>query len=295
MRIKFGQHTIDVSERLLLVGILNVSPDSVADTHATTDPERAIARGVELWRAGADIVEVGGQSGRTDTDQISVDEEITRVVPVVKGLAEQGIKVGIDTWRAEVAAAAISAGACLVNDSGGMVDRDMPSVVADGDASLVVMETPVRPKERGFPGYTDVVQQVCDALRSGTERALACGVPRDRLLIDPGLDYGKTPSESLVILRHLDEIARLGFPIFLAVSRKYFVGVITDTGPLDRLGGTLAALAWGFSKGARVARVHDVKEAWQAARMVEALLWNRGQLDDPYPDERLMWLPATHG
>jgi len=274
-------------ERPLLMGIVNANPDSVSD-RVHPDP---VARGLSLVADGADVVDVGGESGRTDRPPVSAAEEIARVAPVIRALAAEGVAVSVDTFRAEVAEAALEAGAAIVNDVGGLLEPAIAQLAARFGAGLVVMHTRARPKEEAFPGYEDVVSDVRAFLAERVEAALDAGVAAEQLVLDPGLDYAKTPAESIEILRRLPELHALGRPLLLAVSNKYFVGMLTGRAPDERLAGTLAALAHGVEFGGAIARVHDVRAAADFLAVRAAL---RGDgppaLAGDAADEALKWL-----
>ena len=279
-------------DRPLVMGILNATPDSVADLHRLTSVDARVHHGEALARAGADLVDVGGESGRTDRPASSPAEEVERVVPVIRRLAAQGIACSVDTFRVEVAAAAIEAGAVLVNDVSGLADLDMARLAAGTGAGLVVMHTRAAPKQEHFPGYADPVGDVIALLRERMARAAELGVRAEQLVVDPGPDFAKTPEESVAVLRRLGELAVLERPVLLAVSRKYFVGMLTGRAPDERLAGTLAALAAGLDAGAQLVRVHDVAEVVayldvRAALRSSAPPVFRGDRADP----ALKWLP----
>jgi dihydropteroate synthase len=278
-------------ERPLLMGILNTTPDSVSDSERLDTVERRVAYGRALAGAGADVVDVGGESGRTDRPPVSVAEEIARVEPTVRALAAAGIAVGIDTFRAEVAEAAVAAGASLINDVAGLADPAMARLAARTGAGLVVMHTRADPKTAAFPGYDDPLADVAAFLEERVRLAQAEGVAPEQLVVDPGLDYAKTPEESIAVLRRLGELRALQRPILLAVSRKYFVGMVTGRRPDERLAGTLAALAHGVEQGAAIVRVHDVRAAVDYLAVRAALLAEGAPAlaGDP-ADESLKWL-----
>lgn len=297
MRVSAAGHLLELQlERPAIMGIVNVGEDSVADPlrlWALPDQLR-VARA--QTQAGAEIVDVGAQSGRTDTGIISVGREIELLLPLVDALAAEGVVVSIDTWRAEVAEAAVNAGAAIVNDVSGLADPDMAAVAASTGAALVLMHTRAAPKTVAFPGYEDPVADVVEMLQTLIERALEAGVSAEQILLDPGLDFAKTPQESIEVLRRLEELHKLGRPLLLAVSRKYFLGMLTGRGPVDRLAGTLAALSFGVDAGAQILRVHDVAEAADFLAVRAAL---RGQgiaemAGDP-ADQTLKWLPPKLG
>jgi dihydropteroate synthase len=238
--------------------VLNVTPDSFSDGGTYAGTEAAVARGLAMAAEGAAIVDVGGESGRTDREVIPVDEEIERVVPLVERLAADGVTVSVDTWRAPVARAALAAGAAMINDVSALSDPGVADACAVSGASLVVTHTRVPPKVKGFPGYGDVVSDVIELLEERAAAAEARGVARSKLVFDPGIDLGKTPAESIEVLRRLPELAVLGGPLLLAVSRKDFIGALTGRAPAARDPGTLAAVDRAVAGGADILRVHDV-------------------------------------
>lgn len=242
-----------------LMAILNATPDSFSDPGDHPDLEARVERGRELMAQGADMVDVGGESGTTNRPPVQAAEEIERVVPLIGRLAAAGTSVSVDTYKAPVAQAAVEAGAVMVNDPSGLIDPDVAAVCAASGARLVVTHTRARPKEKLHrPRYDDVVEDVKRFLSERLEVARAAGVADDRLLVCPGPDLGKDPAQTIDLLRRLDEVTSLGLPVLLAVSRKDFVGALTHRSPRERLGGTLAAIAHGLDHGASVLRVHDV-------------------------------------
>jgi dihydropteroate synthase len=292
VRLQLRDTTLDLrAGEPVVMGILNIGRDSVADSSVLTGIEQQVQCGLDLMAAGAGIVDVGVLSGRTDTAPISVDEEIARLCPVVKALAGAGVAVSIDTWRAATVAAAVEAGAVLINDTSGLLDPTVADLAAASGAGLVVMHTRAAPKQEHFPAYADPVLDVLEFLRERIGLAIDRGVSAEQILIDPGLDYAKAPRESVEVLRHLGELAVLGRPILLAVSRKYFIGMLTDALPEARLAGTIAALEFGVSAGAQIVRVHDVAQVSQYLRLRAALRGDSevdmlGRRDD----DRLKWI-----
>jgi dihydropteroate synthase len=271
------------------MGILNTTPDSVSDGERYLTLDAQLERARELVAAGADLIDVGGESGRTDRAAVSEDDEIARVLPLVESLAADGVPVSVDTWKPGVARAVVEAGASMLNDVSGLESEGLSEVAASSGAALVLMHTRAAPKTAAFPAYDDVFGDVESMLRDLIGRARELGVPDDQLVIDPGPDFAKTPAESVAVLRRLGDLRALGRPVLLAVSRKYFVGAITGRRPLERVGGTLAALAHGLDHGAAILRVHDVAAVRDFLRV-------RGVLagDDEVPefdsaDERLKW------
>ena len=249
---------LDLTERPLIMGIVNIGDDSVADTsHLRTLDERlAFAR--RQLEHGADMIDIGVQSGRTDTAIISEADELERLLPLLHALAEDEVRVSVETWRPAVASAAIAAGAAIINDVSGLADPALATIAAETGAGLVVMHTRAQPKQARFPDYEDPVVDVVEMLRERCAAAIALGVDPDQLIVDPGLDFAKTPAESVEVLRRLDDLRSLERPILLAVSRKYFLGMLTARPPAERLAGTLAAIDHGVGHGASILRVHDV-------------------------------------
>jgi dihydropteroate synthase len=243
------------------MGVVNATPDSFSDPQGDKSLAALVERAHELAEAGAAIVDVGGQSGRTDQPPVGVEEESARVVPLIERLAHDGLTVSVDTWRAPVARAALAAGASMVNDMSGLSDPEVADACAQADARLVITHTRVPPKVKRFPGYSDVVADVIGLLRERAAVARERGVDQGRIVFDPGIDLAKTPAQSVEVLRRLPEIVRLGRPLLVAVSRKDFVGALTGRAPAARDAGTLAALGVAADAGARYLRVHDVASA----------------------------------
>jgi dihydropteroate synthase len=247
--------------RPLLMGIVNATPDSFSDPQGDKSLAELVDLALAQVAAGAALIDVGGESGRTDTEAVPVEEEIHRVVPVVERLRGEGVTVSVDTWRAPVAGAALEAGAAMINDVSGLSEPEVADACAAAGAALVITHTRVPPKTKGFPAHGDVVEDVIALLRERVEEARARGVAGEQLLLDPGIDLGKTPAESVEILRRLPELRKLGRPLLVGVSRKDFVGALTGRPPADRRAGTLAALGAAADGGAAILRVHDVADA----------------------------------
>lgn len=245
----------------LLMGIINATPDSFSDPQGAKSLEELEARAHCLVSDGAGLIDVGGESGRTDRPAVSAEEEAERVVPLIERLAADGLTVSVDTWREPVARAALDVGARMVNDVSGLSDPEVASACAEAGARLVVTHTRVPPKVKGFPHYEDVVSDVREFLLERAAMALERGVSDAALILDPGLDLGKSPAESIELLRRLPELAELGRPLLVAASRKDFVGALTARPPAGRDAGTLAALGCAVDGGAAILRVHDVAAA----------------------------------
>ncbi|HEY1687350.1 MAG TPA: dihydropteroate synthase [Solirubrobacteraceae bacterium] len=293
MRIKAAGQSLELApRRALVMGIVNVGDDSVADELELSTLPQQLEQARRLLEAGAAIIDIGAQSGRTDTPIIAAEQEIAQLTPIVKALAAEGVVVSVDTWRAKVASAAIEAGAAIVNDVSGLADPEMASLIARTGAALVLMHTRAAPKVRNFPGYEDPVHDVAAMLEELVGRAKDAGIASEQLILDPGLDFAKTPQESIEVLRRLGELHRFGLPLLLAVSRKYFIGMLTNRQPGQRLAGTLAAIAHGVDAGAQIVRVHDVAEVVDFLAVRDALR-SEGPatlLGDP-DAESLKWIP----
>jgi dihydropteroate synthase len=245
------------------MGVVNASPDSFSDAGRFASLDAQVERARELLTAGADVIDVGGESGITKRPPVEPDEEIARVVPLIERIAAEGALVSVDTYKPAVAEAAVEAGAQIVNDVSGLRDPGLADVCARTGAALVLMHTRAAPKQRlqdpAF--YDDVVGDVVAFLGERMELARDRGVADEQLLLDPGPDFAKTPAQTVAILRRLDALHELGRPLLLAISRKDFIGAITGRPPAGRDAGTLAALGHGADAGAHVFRVHDVAAA----------------------------------
>lgn len=293
-----GARTLRLGERPWLMGIVNATPDSFSDGGRYPDLESRVALARELLAAGADVIDVGGESGVTNRPAVSPEEEIARVVPLIERIAgELGALVSVDTYKPAVAAAAIAAGATIVNDVSGLRDPGLADVCAATGAALVVMHTRAAPKQRLHDAAYDgrMADDVVAFLRERITVALERGVAFEQLLLDPGPDFGKTPAQTVEVLRRLDDVLALGRPVLLALSRKDFIGAITGRPPRERLAGTLAALAWGADAGGHVFRVHDVAEAAEFLAVRDVLRGRRELERDVRLDDALRWEPADGG
>jgi dihydropteroate synthase len=272
--LKAGAHTLELGERPLLMGIVNASPDSFSDggRHGTFDAQSQLAE--ELLAAGAEIIDIGGESATTGRPAVAVEQEIERVVPLVERVAGTlGALVSVDTYKPAVAAAAIAAGASIVNDVSGLRDPALADVCAATGAALVVMHTRAAPRERLQDPelYDDVTAEVLAFLRERIDVAEAAGVASEQLIVDPGPDFAKTPAQTIRLLAEADRLHELGRPVLMAVSRKDFIGALTGRPPRERLAGTLAALAHGVDHGAHIFRMHDVAAAADFLKVRAAL------------------------
>jgi dihydropteroate synthase len=278
---------VELGARPLLMGIVNASPDSFSDggRYGSVDERVALAR--ELVRQGADILDVGGESASTGRPPVAAQQEIDLVAPLIERIVEEPAigdlsparpLVSVDTYKPEVARAAIAAGASIVNDVSGLRDPELARVCAQSGAALVVMHTRAKPRERlQDPDlYSDVVTDAMEFLSERIELALGLGVRREQLIVDPGPDFAKTPAQTIDLLSHVGILHQLRLPLLMAVSRKDFIGALLRRPPRERLAGTLAAVAHGAQIGAHIFRVHDVAEVHDFLRVRRFL---RGELE----------------
>lgn len=261
-------------DRVYVMGILNVTPDSFSDGGSHLGVDAALQGARRLLAAGADIVDVGGESTRPGSNAVSVEEELARVLPAVRALVpELDVPVSVDTRRAEVAAESVAAGASIINDVSGFRDPAMVEVATTTDAGLVVMHMLGEPRtmQRG-PHYDDVVAEVCAYLAEQARMLERAGVARERIALDPGLGFGKTTAHNLELLRRLEEIVALGYPVLIGASRKRFIGEVTGVDvPAERVQGSVAVASWSALLGADIVRVHDVAPTREALAMIAAI------------------------
>ena len=291
--LRLRDRTVDVQAgRPLIMGIVNAGADSFSDAVRLDTLEGQVQRGLELAAEGADLVDVGAESGVTYTPAAPAGDEAARVVPLVERLAAEGVSVSVDTWKPEVARGALEAGAVMLNDVSGLRDPALAELAARTGAALVLMHTRAEPKREAFPDYDDVAADVEAFLRERIDLALDHGVAREQIVLDPGPDFAKTPAQTVAVLRELDRLHALGRPLLLAVSRKYFLGAITGRPPAERLAGTLAAATWAADAGAAILRVHDVA-AVRDALAVRAVLDGHDEVPAfDGSDEELKWIRA---
>ncbi len=266
---------MDFASKTCVMGILNVTPDSFSDGGRHLNKNRAVEHVLKMLEEGADIIDIGGESTRPGADRISVKEEIKRVVPVIEKLAGKiKIPISIDTCKSAVAKAALSSGASIVNDISGLwFDRKMPEVAARYNVPLVIMHIKGTPKNmQKNPVYKALLPEIIDYLRDSIEFARSAGVEEDKIIIDPGIGFGKTVQHNLEIINRLNEFAGLEKPILLGPSRKSFIGKSSGDLPVtERLEGTAAAIAIGIFNGANIIRVHDVKEMSRVAKIADSI------------------------
>lgn len=266
-RVEFG-------ERTRVMGILNVTPDSFSDGGRFFDSRQAIEHGLQMARDGADMIDVGGESSRPGAEPVPVEEELKRVVPVIKALSgETDCLLSVDTRKARVAEASLAAGAHLINDITALThDPAMPAVARDQGAGVILMHMRGDPKTMQLaPAYGDVVEEVAGYLEQRIRDLEGVGLSRHSLAVDPGIGFGKTVEHNVSLIARVDRLAHLGRPVVIGLSRKSFIGTITGREVQDRLPGSLAATAYVIQRGAHVIRVHDVKESCDVARLMDIL------------------------
>jgi dihydropteroate synthase len=268
---------LDTGDHTLVMGVVNPTPDSFSDGGRWTEPGAATRRGFRIWDEGADIIDVGGESTRPGAQPVNVDEELARVIPVVEALAAHGIVVSVDTSKPDVARAAIDAGAEIVNDVTGLGDPAMIELCAATGVGVVIMHMQGEPRTmQQDPTYGDVVADVADFLRDRTASAVDGGVERSRIVVDPGIGFGKTFEHNLALLANIGELGS-GRPVLIGASRKRFLGTILERAgrphaPDDRDTATAATVALAIAAGAALVRVHNVAGAVDAARTADAIV-----------------------
>ncbi|MEE8328563.1 MAG: dihydropteroate synthase [Thermodesulfovibrionia bacterium] len=275
MKLIWKNFNLDFASKTCVMGILNVTPDSFSDSGLYFNKNRAVEHVLKMLEEGADIIDIGGESTRPGADRISVKEEIKRVVPVIEKLVGKiKIPISIDTCKSAVAKAALSSGASIVNDISGLwFDRKMPEVVARHNIPLVIMHIKGTPKNmQKNPVYKALIPEIIDYLRGSIEFARSAGVEEDKIIIDPGIGFGKTVQHNLEIIKRLNEFAGLEKPILLGPSRKSFIGKSLGGLPVtERLEGTASAIAIGIFNGANIIRVHDVKAMVRVAKIADSI------------------------
>jgi dihydropteroate synthase len=255
------------------MGVLNVTPDSFSDGGRFGRTEAAVEAGLAMAAAGADWVDVGGESTRPGAEPVPLEEELARTIPVVLALAAEGVRTSIDTMKPQVAAEALAAGAAMVNDVTALRAPAMREVCAAARCEVCLMHMQSEPRTMQLePKYGDVVEEVRTFLLAAAALAEQEGVARQRIWLDPGIGFGKTLEHNLQLLRHLDRLVAAGYPVLIGASRKSFIGALTGAGTANRLPGTIAAHVLAQAGGVRMVRVHDVAEARQAADVAAAIL-----------------------
>ncbi len=259
-------------KRPLVMGIVNVTPDSFSDGRPDFSPQRAIRHGLELAAQGAHMLDIGGESSRPGAAPVSVDEELARVIPVIEGLRDTGIPLSVDTTKPAVMRQALDAGADMINDITGFQDAQAIEAVRHSDCALCVMHMQGEPRTMQLePTYDNVVIDIRDYLRDRASALGDAGVSSNRIVLDPGLGFGKTVAQNYELLKRLSELSSNAMPILLGVSRKSMIGHVVDRPADQRLAGSLAAMLAGISQGANIVRVHDVQQTVDAIRVWQAV------------------------
>ena len=263
-----GPYQLDYGKKTLIMGILNATPDSFSDGGCYINVDDAVAKAKQLVADGADIIDIGGESTRPGADFVSADEELSRVIPVIQAVSQEvEVPISIDTYKAEVAKQAVQAGAHIINDVwGGKMDPAMPKIVADLNVPYIIMHNR---KEKTYASF--MRDAICDLYES-IQLAKSAGVRDENIILDPGIGFAKDLALNLEMMRNLDIIVALGYPVLLGTSRKSMIGAVLDLPPSERLEGTGATVCYGIQKGCQMMRVHDVKEIARMAKMMDALV-----------------------
>ncbi|MBE7443948.1 MAG: dihydropteroate synthase [Planctomycetia bacterium] len=272
--VPYSSGTLYLGSKTYVMGILNVTPDSFYDGKRYDAGENAIEHALKMAEEGADIIDVGGESTRPGASPLSEEEETNRVIPVVKKLSKKLRKpISIDTYKAKVAEKAIDAGASIINDIGGLLmDKKMAQVAAGSQTPVIIMHKKGTPRTmQKYPMRENVLSGIMSSFRKSLSIAIDAGIDKDRIILDPGIGFGKTVQQNLEILKRLKEFQSMGFPILIGTSRKQFIGTILNLSVRERLYGTLATIAVAVMNGAHIVRVHDVRESVQVVTMCDAI------------------------
>ncbi len=272
--LKCSSYNLELGKRTLIMGILNVTPDSFSDGGLYNRLDKALDHAEKMVEDGADIIDIGGESSRPGSEPVPENIELERILPVIEKLAKKvNVPLSIDTYKASVARRALDAGACLVNDISALEDPNMADVLAEYNVPIVLMHKQGTPRDMQVnPSYNSLIPEIIGYLKSRIQIALDRGIQSDQIIIDPGIGFGKTTEHNLEILRKLKEFKSLNKPILIGTSRKSFIGKILDLPIEDRLEGTAATVAIAIANGADIIRVHDVKEMKRVALMTDAIV-----------------------
>lgn len=272
-------HSLDLGKRTHVMGVLNVTPDSFSDGGLYFQKEKAIEHGLLLAQDGADIIDVGGESTRPFSEEVSLQEELDRVVPVVEALSKEvQVPISIDTCKAEVARRALKAGASIINDISALrFDPDIVSVAAEAGVPVILMHMQGTPGDmQKNPSYQNLIPEILDFLKRAVDRAVSGGIKNDLIIVDPGIGFGKTVEHNLEVIRELGQFRVLGRPVLLGTSNKTFIGQLLNKEPHDRDTGTMATIAAGVLNGANIVRVHNVKKAVETVKIIDAIKTGKG-------------------
>jgi dihydropteroate synthase len=266
--IHCGAHTLDFSKKTLIMGILNVTPDSFSDGGRFTEIEKAVQHAKEMVANGADIIDIGGESTRPGFAAVSVEEELERVIPIIEALSEHvDVAISVDTYKAEVAKQAVLAGAHIINDIwGAKADENMARVAAELKVPIILMHN------RDNRNYSSFIRDVLNDLYESIAIVKKAGVSDENIILDPGIGFAKDYSENILMMQNLDKLSMLGYPVLLGTSRKSMIGQALDLPVLERMEGTGATVCYGIQKGCQIIRIHDVKEMSRMAKMMDVLM-----------------------
>ncbi len=272
--LKWDKYGLDLSSRTHLMGVLNVTPDSFSDGGRFFSPARAVARGVAMAQEGADIIDIGGESTRPYSRRLPAEEEMARVIPVIRELRREiPVPISNDTYKSRVASEALDAGASMINDiSAFRLDSHMAAVAAEADVPVILMHMQGTPESMQLhPRYDNLMQEIIDFLNDAVERAKSAGIKEDRIILDPGIGFGKTFDHNLSVIHHLEKFQTLKKPLLVGPSNKAFIGKILNRETHDRDTGTMAVVAACALKGAHIIRVHNVMKAAETIKVVDAI------------------------
>ena len=281
LSLEWDGHRLDLEKRTHVMGVLNVTPDSFSDGGRYFDWKKAVERGLEMAREGADIIDVGGESTRPYSDGITIDEELERIIPVIQALAREiTIPISIDTYKSEVAREAIGSGASIINDISALrFDPLLASIASKAGVPVVLMHMQGTPRDMQVnPTYEDLIHEILAFLDEAAARAMAAGISEKRIVIDPGIGFGKTFDDNLMVIRELSRFKALPYPLLLGPSNKAFIGHILDREPHERDTGTMAAVAACVMNGAHMVRVHNVSKTVETIKIIDAV--RRGKADE---------------
>ncbi len=272
--LRWNNHSLNLGKRTLIMGVLNVTPDSFSDGGLFFKKDRAIEQGLAMAREGADIIDIGGESTRPYAETLSHDEELARVIPVIEALSKEiNLIISIDTTKAPVAGRALSAGACMINDISALrFDPEMASVAAEAGVPIILMHMQGTPGNmQDNPTYNRLIPEIFDFLKDAIDRATRAGIRKDLIVVDPGLGFGKKFHHNLEIINGLHRFSSLGRPVLLGISRKAFIGHILDKTPPERDTGTMASVSAAIMNGAHIVRVHNIKMTLETVKIIDAI------------------------
>ncbi len=280
--LSWGKHTLELGRKSLIMGVLNVTPDSFSDGGHYFTREQAIKQALDLVADGADIIDIGGESTRPYAEKVSLEQEMERVIPVIEELGRIiNIPISIDTYKAKVAEAAVKAGASIINDISALrFDPEMGSVVKEAGVPVILMHMKGTPGNmQDNPVYNDLMGEIITFFNEAVDNAVKTGIEKDMIILDPGIGFGKSFSHNLMIIRDFQKLADLGLPLLLGSSRKAFIGKILDKPPEQRDTGTMATVAAGILNGAHIVRVHNCRMAKETVKVIDAIIAGKALSD----------------